>query len=74
VISRGGRFESEEPAEEVRELGVHDSYRLQLENAHACLFGGGSPVVPLDDSIANLRLTTALLRSAESGCFEPVDP
>ena len=73
VISRGGRFETEEPAEEVREMGVHDSYRLQLENVHACLFGGGSPVVPLEDSVANLRLTTALLKSADSGRFEPVE-
>ncbi len=72
LISTGGKYEAEPTQEQKVELGIHNSYRLQLENVYACLFGSGRPAVTLAESVANLRVTSALLRSAATGQLEQV--
>ena len=73
VISKGGRFEREPVHEEIEEFDIADSYRLQLENAYECIFGSGKPVVTLEESVSNLKLTSALLKSTQTGRFEEVE-
>ena len=71
-LSLGGAFEMSAPKLETLNFDVMDSYQAQLENVHACLFEGGTPGVPLDDSLRNLHVTGALLASAASGRKETV--
>jgi predicted dehydrogenase len=73
VITKGGRFEREPVHEESEEFDVANSYRLQLENAYDCIFGDGKPVVTLEESVSNLKLTSALLKSTQTGRFEEVE-
>jgi predicted dehydrogenase len=72
LVQRGGAFEREPVSEERVDFEPVNSYRLQLQNVYECLFRSGSPLVPLPESVANLELASALLRSAKSGKFETV--
>ena len=49
-----------------------DSYRLQLENIYECLFADGKPNMPLEESIQNLRVISALLKSGHTGKTERI--
>ena len=49
-----------------------NSYQLQIENVYECLFNGGSPNMPLEESIQNLHVISALLKSGRTGKMETV--
>ena len=49
-----------------------NSYQLQLENIHECLFNNGKPNMPLEESAQNLHVISALLKSGQSGMVESI--
>lgn len=49
-----------------------NSYQLQLENIHECLFGSGRPNMPLEESVRNLHVISALFESGRTGKMEAV--
>ncbi len=50
-----------------------NSYPLQLENVYECLFDNGKPSMPLEESIQNLHVISALLKSGQTGEIESVE-
>jgi len=53
--------------EERYEFEALDSYLLQIENIYECLFEDASPNMPLQDTIKNMCVISALLKSGETG-------
>ena len=58
--------------EQTEAFEVYDSDRRQLENACGCIFGSGEPVVILEESITNPKLTSARLKSTKTGRFQEI--
>ena len=71
-VQLGGAYEHEPRTTERVEFDAQNSYELQFENLVDCVRDEADPVVPLEDSVANLRVTDALLRSAETDRTEPI--
>ena len=59
-------------SETVEVLAVADQYTIQGELYSRAIRGGTAPAIPLEDSLANMRVIDALFRSAESGGWETV--
>jgi predicted dehydrogenase len=56
---------------ESRSFAVCDQYALQAdEMSRAIGEGGAAPLIPLEDSVANMMVIDALMRSAQSGKWE----
>ncbi len=49
-----------------------NSFQLQFDNIHECLFSDGKPNMPLEESILNLHTISALYKSGQTGKIEPV--
>lgn len=73
VLESNGAYESRPMHVETIEFDAHNSYLLQLKNLHDCIRDGAPPNFPIRDSIANYKVTDALMRSVASGKLEPVD-
>ncbi|MCC5805937.1 MAG: Gfo/Idh/MocA family oxidoreductase [Opitutales bacterium] len=71
-LQLGGAFEHQPRQTKRFDFEVANSYQLQLENMRACIFGHGEPVVPMHESVRNMRVTSALRKSAETGREELV--
>lgn len=56
----------------VETLEVADQYTIQGELYSVAIRTGGALAIPLEDSLANMRVIDALFRSAESGGWETV--
>jgi len=54
----------------VRTFDVCDQYTIQAERFASAVRGEGPPAVSLEDSIANMEVIDALVRSARSGTWE----
>jgi predicted dehydrogenase len=59
-------------APEVIEVPVCDQYAVAADAFVASVRGEAPPPVPLEDSIANMRVLDALLRSAESASWQSI--
>ena len=55
---------------ESRSFSVCDQYTLQADEMAQLIRGGGEPPFPLEDSVANMRVIDALVRSAQAGRWE----
>ena len=55
---------------ETRSFAVCDQYALQADEMSRAIREGGAPSIPLEDSVANMRVLDALVRSARSGSWE----
>jgi predicted dehydrogenase len=55
---------------ETRSFAVCDQYALQADEMSRAIREGGAPSIPLEDSVANMRVIDALARSARSGSWE----
>jgi predicted dehydrogenase len=55
---------------ESRSFAVCDQYALQADEVSRAIREGRPAPVPLEDSVANMRVIDALVRSAQSGTWE----
>ncbi|HEU0091000.1 MAG TPA: Gfo/Idh/MocA family oxidoreductase [Vicinamibacteria bacterium] len=55
---------------ETRSFAICDQYALQADEMSRAIREGGAPSIPLEDSVANMRVIDALVRSARSGAWE----
>jgi predicted dehydrogenase len=55
---------------ESRSFAVCDQYTLQADEVSRAILEGRPAPVPLEDSVANMRVIDALMRSAQSGHWE----
>ena len=55
---------------ETRSFAVVDQYTLQADEISRAIREGGAVPVPLEDSVANMRVIDALVRAARSGRWE----
>lgn len=55
---------------ETRSFAVCDQYTLQADEISRAIRERGAAPIPLEDSVANMRVIDALVRSARSGCWE----
>jgi predicted dehydrogenase len=55
---------------ECRSFAVCDQYTLQADEMSQRIREGGGAAVPLEDSVANMRVIDALVKSAQSGRWE----
>jgi predicted dehydrogenase len=55
---------------ESRSFAVCDQYTLQAEELSRRIRDGGPPPIPLEDSVANMRVIEALFRSAKTAQWE----
>lgn len=44
-----------------------NGYYLQLENAYRCIVEGAAPIVPLEETVVNYKVTDALKQSTQTG-------
>jgi len=72
VLEIGGAYESRPMEVEVFTFEPQNSYHLQLENLYRCITDGAAPNFPIAASVANYKVTDALMRSVASGRLEPV--
>jgi len=55
---------------ESRSFAVCDQYTLQADEMARRIRDGGTAPFPLEDSVANMRVIDALVKSAQSGHWE----
>lgn len=72
IVTTGNTYGDEIGTRREETFAPNNSYRLQLENVRATLFDGAVFPMPLDESIAGLHVTSALLESARKRCVVPV--
>ncbi|TDF91980.1 Gfo/Idh/MocA family protein [Paenibacillus piri] len=68
-----GSYERRPMQIEAHSFDVHNSYALQLENIYRCIREGASLNMPLEHSLANYKVTDALMKSVHSGKLEKVE-
>ncbi len=72
-ICNGSSFGDEQGQRRVEKFPPLDSYRLQLEHVYETLYHDAPFPMPLEQSIRNLHVTSALLESARTRCWTPVN-
>ena len=55
---------------ETRSFAVCDQYTEQADEVSRAIRNGGAPTFPLEDSVANMSVIDALVKSAQSGHWE----